>query len=461
MVCAAKRPLIVAMRRSARSSITEKIIVSHSFLLVSWGTSGNLNPLLTAGRQLRQRGHRVRVMADPAMRDEVAAAGFDFVTWRRAPTGAAADPTDIEDLGDWLRRAVMAPAADYAADVRDEIGNAETDAVLSIDILFGAVLGAQAAGIPLAMLSPHISLRPLPGMPPAASGLAAPRTPHEQTEVATVSQQMVDFFNGFLPDLNEACAQLGVPPLSDTMEVFDRPERVLLAISRAFDFHAEELPANLRYVGPLLDQPSWSGPWHAPWSTKRPRVLIAGSTGAQGQGDLIQRIVGAMGQLDVEAVATTGPNLDIGTLQAPDNVHLLRSAPHNAVMQDVSLVISQGGHGTVTRALVNGVPLLILPMGRDQGDNAARVACKGAGLRLPPTASEAEIASAAARLILAPDFRRAARRLGNAVAADIDGAALVREMEAIVSAHQRERTRREPILLVKSVIRGAARRAAI
>jgi UDP:flavonoid glycosyltransferase YjiC (YdhE family) len=124
-------------------------------------------------------------------------------------------------------------------------------------------------------------------------------------------------------------------------------------------------------------------------------------------------------------------------------------------------VISQGGHGTVTRALVNGVPLLILPMGRDQGDNAARVACKGAGLRLPPTASEAEIASAAARLILAPDFRRAARRLGNAVAADIDGAALVREMEAIVSAHQRERTRREPILLVKSVIRGAARRAAI
>jgi hypothetical protein len=122
------------------------MMVSHNFLLVSWGSSGNLNPLLTAGRQLRQRGHRVRVMADPAMRHEVAAARFDFATWRRAPTGQAADPTDFHDIGDWLRRAVSDPAADYAADVRDEIGNASTDAVLTNDLLFGAVLGAEAAG---------------------------------------------------------------------------------------------------------------------------------------------------------------------------------------------------------------------------------------------------------------------------------------------------------------------------
>jgi UDP:flavonoid glycosyltransferase YjiC (YdhE family) len=153
--------------------------VSHNFLLVSWGSSGNLNPLLTAGRQLRHRGHRVRIMADSAMRDEVAAAEFDFVTWRRAPTGPDADPTNFNDLGDWFRRAVSDPAADYAADIRDEIGNTSIDAVLSIDLLFGAVLGAEAAGVPLAMLSPHISLRPLAGVPPASSGLAAPTTPQE------------------------------------------------------------------------------------------------------------------------------------------------------------------------------------------------------------------------------------------------------------------------------------------
>jgi UDP:flavonoid glycosyltransferase YjiC (YdhE family) len=245
------------------------------------------------------------------------------------------------------------------------------------------------------------------------------------------------------------------------MDLFDRPARVLLAMSRAFDFQADWLPTNFRYIGPLLDPPSWSEPWRAPWSTQRPRVLVAGSTGAQGQGELIQKIIHAMGQLEIEAVATSGPNLDVDTLRAPGNVHVLRSAPHNTLMQEVSLVISQGGHGTVNRALVNGVPLLILPMGRDQGDNAARVESKGAGLQLPPTASETEIASAAARLIFEPEFGLFARRLGEAIKADINRAGLVQEMEAIVAAHRRNRARPEPALRTNSVRRGTRQQLAV
>ena len=105
--------------------------------------------------------------------------------------------------------------------------------------------------------------------------------------------------------------------------------------------------------------------------------------------------------------------------------------------------------------------LLILPMGRDQGDNAARVASKGAGLRLPPTASETEIASAAARLIFEPNFRLAARRLGEAIKADIDRAGLVQEMEAIVAAHRRNRARPDPALRTNSVRRGTRQQLAV
>lgn len=409
--------------------------MSYSFLLASWGSSGNLNPLLTGGRQLRRNGHRVRVIADPAMRDEVKAAGFDHVTWNRAPTGRAADPTDCSDLSEWIRRAVFNPAAAYAADIRDEAGRLPTDAVLSLDVLFGAVLGAEAADLPVAMLSPHVSIRPLPGVPPAASGLGQPATPEERVEVAAANDRWADFLNGFLPTLNEACAQMGVAGLSHVVDIFDRPDRLLLAVSRAFDFRAASLPENLRYVGPLLDQPSWSEPWRAPWTARsdRPRALIACSTGAQGQGELVQRIINAMGLVEVEAVATAGPNVSIDELRAPENVRLLHSAPHDTIMKEVSLVVTQGGHGTVNRALINGLPLLVLPLGRDQGDNAARVEAKGAGIRLPPTASEAEIAAAMNRLIQEPHFRAAARHLGDAITADMDGSKLVREMETIVA----------------------------
>ncbi len=415
--------------------------MSYHFLLASWGTLGNLSPLLTAGRRLRRNGHHVRVMADPAMRDEIEVADFEFVTWRRAPTGEAADPTNFSDMQEWIRRAVFDPAAAYAADICDEIGRMPTDAVLSLDVLSGVALGAEASDVPLAFLSPHVSIRTLPGMPPATSGLGQPRTPEERAEVDAANAALDAMMNAFLPILNRARVELGLSPLAGVMDLFDRVDRLLLATSQAFDFQADSLPDNFRYVGPLLDVPNWSKSWQAPWSAKsdRPRALVACSTGAQGQRDLFQRVIDAVGTVEIDALGTTGPNLDLGDLRAPGNVHLLRGAPHDLVMKDVSLVISQGGHGTVTRSLVNGLPQLILPMARDQAANAARVEAKGAGLRLPSTASEADIAAAINRLIMEPQFKAAARVVGDAIKADIDGSGLVDEMETIAAAGRKTR----------------------
>src|SRR4030088_1020427 len=174
-------------RVSEFATVMKASKMSYHFLLASWGTLGNLSPLLTAGRRLRRNGHHVRVMADPAMRAEIEAAEFEFVTWRRAPIGEAADPADFSDMQDWIRRAMFVPAAAYAADIQDEIGRMPTDAVLSLDILFGAALGAEASDVPFAFLSPHVSIRTLPGMPPATSGLGQPRTPQERAEVDAAS----------------------------------------------------------------------------------------------------------------------------------------------------------------------------------------------------------------------------------------------------------------------------------
>jgi UDP:flavonoid glycosyltransferase YjiC (YdhE family) len=348
-------------------------------------------------------------------------------------------------MKDWMRRAMFDPAYVYAADIRDEIRRVPTDAVLCIDLLFGVLLGAEDAGVPYAMLSPHISLRPLPGVPPAASGLTPPQTPEEHTEFGAAHDRFVNLPNAFLPNLNETRFRLGLRRFEDVLDLFDRSDRILLAISKAFDFKATTLLGNIRYVGPLLDMPGWSEPWQAPWSaqSKRPHVLIACSSGPRGQDGLVQHIISAMENVDADAVVTIGPSLRLADFRAPKNVHLLRSAPHEAVMADVSVVVTQGDHGTVSRALINGLPQLILPNGRDQDGNAARVVANGAGIRLKPDTSEAEIAAAVNRLITDPQFRVAARRLGDAVHADMITSGLVREMEAIVA----ERQQAEPVML--------------
>jgi MGT family glycosyltransferase len=407
----------------------------HNFLVASWGGPGHLGPTLTAAKQLRNRGHGVRFIAREDARAAVEAAGYSFASWQRTPSFTPMAPD-----GDLMRRAydqlLFGPAAARAADIRDEIDRAPTDATLSDNALFGSALAAEAANIPCALLTPTISLRPLPGVPPMGSGMPSPHTPEERAEVEAANDRFVAVMNEWLPMLNEARASQHLAPVDHVLELFDRAERHLLATSPAFDFRADYLPKNVRYIGPLLDSSDWSKPWTAPWphGSDRPRALVSFSTTDQNQTDAVQRTVNAIAGIEMDAVATLGPALDSAALRRPKNVTLLPSAPHDAVMQEVSLVVTHGGHGTVSRALWHGLPLLVMPMGRDQNDIAMRVEARGAGLSLPSTASETEIAGALNRLIKEPHFRVAARRLGDAIAAEIKSERLVGEMEEIAGA---------------------------
>ena len=265
-----------------------------------------------------------------------------------------------------------------------------------------------------------------------------PTTPDERAEVETETRQFHDVMDEMLPALNAARARLGLAALRRPLDLFDRADRVLCAVSQAFDFTADSLPSNFHYVGPLLDAPGWSRPWQAPWpaGSGRPRILATCSSGDQGQTELVQRVIGAMGAVDADVVATTGPYVNIADLRAPENVRLIHSAPHDVVMKEVSVVVSQGGHGTVSRALLNGLPQLVLPKGRDQHGNAARVEAKGVGLHLPDSASEREIAAAVTRLIVEPHFAAAARPLGASIRAEIDACSLVHQMEAMMAGHE-------------------------
>lgn len=406
----------------------------HNFLIVSGGSPGHVGPMLAAARQLRNRGHGVRFIAREDAREAVEAAGYGFVTWQRTPSFTPIARKGDGDLPQAYDHLLFGPAAARAADVRDEIDREPTDAVLVDTIVCGAVLAGEATGLPLALLSPTISVRPLSGVPALQSGLRAPRSPEEHAKVEAANSRFAAVMNEWLPMLNAARATLGLAPSEHMLDLFDRPARHLLAISAAFDFPADDLPDNVRYIGPMLDNGEWAKPWTAPWPREsgRPRALVSFSTTDQGQTDALQRTINAIGRIEMDGVATTGPALDPAKLQAPKNVTLLPSAPHDAVMREVSLVVTHGGHGTVSRALWHGLPLLVMPMGRDQDDIAMRVEFHGAGLVLPPAASETEIAAALNRLINEPHFRAAAQRLGAAIASEIDAGRLVSEMEEIV-----------------------------
>jgi MGT family glycosyltransferase len=326
-------------------------------------------------------------------------------------------------------------AIDYAADTMDALRSEPVDALVTNDFLMGPVIAAEAKAIPCALLAPHVSFRPLEGVPCGASGLTPSDTQQYRMEEQAARTRIMELMSSHLPTLNRARAAFGLVPLNDVYDHYDRADRLLIGMASAFDFPAKRLPSNLRYIGPLLDLPAWAHPWTAPWSDRpaRPRVLVSLSTSFQNQAALLRRIIAALGTMDLDAVVTVGPAMEKENLQAPANVSIVHSAPHDAVMKEVSLVVTHGGHGTVARSLLHGAPLLVLPMGRDQGDNAARVVARGAGLRLADSATEREIVSAVGRLLTEQQFKTAAERLGKAIAPDVTSTVFATEMEAIAT----------------------------
>jgi MGT family glycosyltransferase len=240
-------------------------------------------------------------------------------------------------------------------------------------------------------------------------------------------------WNRRLAELNRTRARFGLKPLDRVLAQYERVDRVLALTAAAFDFPAA-LPSNVRYVGPQFDDPQWSEPWTAPDDDGRPFVLIAMSTTYMDHVEQLQRAVTAVGSLRVRALVTTGPAVDPEQLEPPPNVTVVRSAPHRQVLAHTDVVVTHGGHGTVVKALAAGVPLVCIPTGRDQPDNAARIVQRGAGLRLPKRARPEKIASAIQRVLDDPTYRRAAADLGRKVQHEATGANVVAELEAARTA---------------------------
>lgn len=395
---------------------------------------------------LQARGHQVLLLGDACNAPEAALIGLPFRPWRHAPSRP--DKTAASDLlRDWeadnpaegianlCRRVIAGPAALYARDVLEALEAAPFEAVVTQELLFGSMMAAEAAGVTLALLAANVWPFPtLPGMPPFGAGMAPAASDQDVMLHQMVGQTTRMLFQAGLGDLNAARESLGLPPLTDLFDQLAVASRVLLATSRAFDFAPDPLAEPFAYVGPYAADPVDGETWDSPWSPHdaRPLVVVTSSSLYEAQEDLLRRTVAALATLPVRALVTLGPALDPADFQTPGNVHVVASAPHGALFGKAALVVTHGGHGSVIRPLMAGLPLLVLPGLRDQRDNAMRVTARGAGLMLERDASPEMIAEAVSRLLAEPAFRLAAATLGQDIAADMTARRAEAELEAML-----------------------------
>ena len=165
----------------------------------------------------------------------------------------------------------------FAGDVVATIRDFPVDAVLA-DGLPGLLIGAQSTGLPTAALLAQTYLRPTPGLPMMGTGWTPGPGVLRQARDTLAPRTASWLLNRTLPRLNAVVARYGQPPLHDVFELFDRCTKVLVMTSPSFDFAAPRLPANVRYVGPQLEDPDWAA---TEWHLRGPRARSSSSPPAR------------------------------------------------------------------------------------------------------------------------------------------------------------------------------------
>lgn len=415
----------------------------RDYLLALTDGGGTVPPELGVARRLLERGHRVTVLAEDSTAAEVEAVGAVFVPWKAAPNRPdrsrehtrhrdweVANPIRLaRSMADHM---IAGPAPGYARDVAAAMQRRRPDLVLTSFVAFGAMVAAEAADVPFDVLLPNIYTLPAEGSPPLGMGLkpaAGPLGRARDRVLNAASTRLLDRY--VLPRLNRLRREHSLRDLACSWDQVRRARRQLVMTSAEFDFPAT-LPRNVRYVGPILDDPSWAS--EATWSGppgEEPLALVAMSSTFQDQVGCLQRIVDALATLPVRGLVTTGPALDPDALQAPPNVTVTAAAPHSEVMREATLVITHGGHGTLMKSLAAGLPSVVLHHGRDQADNAVRVTVRGAGVAVPRDAGPKPIARAVQRVLDDPGYAAAAAKLGEAVREDAASGRLIDELERL------------------------------
>jgi MGT family glycosyltransferase len=377
-------------------------------LLAAFGDAGHVFPAIALGRALARRGHAVTIETWEERRTAVEGAGLEFAAAEEYRTFPPPDP-DTDD---------GRHAADAARALLPLIERLDPAVVVSDILTVAPTLAAEAAGVRLATLIPHIYPVVEPGLPFFAIGLRAPRTPLGRA-VWKAGQRALDVgLEHGRRDLNGQRERLGLPPL-DHFHGGISPDLALVATYPQLEY-PRTWPAAVKVTGPMAFEVAHPDIDLPPGDA--PLVLVAPSTAHDSDNHLIRAALAALADEPVRVVATTNRVRPRRPIQIPTNAVLVDWLSYSQLMPIAALVISHGGHGTVARALAAGAPLLISPITGDMGETAMRVAWAGAGLSLPwRLCHPGPLRWATRRLLADPSFRARSGEIA-AWAATHDGA---------------------------------------
>ncbi|OON81090.1 glycosyltransferase [Streptomyces tsukubensis] len=389
-------------------------------LLSTYGTRGDVEPLVALAVRLRALGTGVRMCAPPdeEFAERLAGIGVELV-----PVGPP-----VREL---MRGASLPSDADLDR-YRTEMVEAQFDAfpaaVDGCDVLVAAGLAqiaarsvAEAAGVryvyasyaAVHLPSPHHAPPPRPGWP-------EPGTTDNRTLWEWDAQQVDGQFREVL---NARRAAIGLPPVDNVRDhvLTDRPWLAADPVLGAW----QETPGL-----DVVQTGAWTLPDERPLPDDLVAFLEAGTPPVYvGFGSM--RPAEGIGPLAVEAIRARGHRVlvsrgwaDLDLVDGRDDCFAIGEVNHQRLFGEVAAVVHHGGAGTTLTAARAGAPQVVIPL--QLSDNpywARRIAELGIGATLDGAALDGAVAGGellgvAVKTALSPETQARAKAVAGRMRTD-------------------------------------------
>ncbi|MEX1177073.1 MAG: nucleotide disphospho-sugar-binding domain-containing protein [Nitriliruptor sp.] len=398
-------------------------------VLMSGTDRGHTYPTVAVALALRDRGHDVLVVTGARRGLELDAAGVDWT-----PIPEAEPHEERRDLSQNL----WSWAAAAARPTASLLERCDAEVVVSDVLMAAGGLAAELRGVPWVQLVPHHLSDQAVELPPMGLGRHPSRRPWVRADDRLIHHRAARSIARGRDDRRAARRGLGLTGSG-------RPAARLIASLPGLEYPRRTWPVDAHLVGPLTwDPPAvgvapWPGPGHHGAASVDqilgrldpdgpPVVVATDSTGTGASGGLAALTVEALAGLEVQLVAIT-QRREVA-LEASQRWPLgcvVASVPHHHALDLASVAVAPGGAGFLGKALVRGVPLVLVPDFGDQLEAAARVTWAGAGrrvdLRMPwtpwlpdPVGRVGQLRRAVVRVLADGRYRSAAQQLAASAA---------------------------------------------
>jgi vancomycin aglycone glucosyltransferase len=408
-------------------------------LLSTYGSRGDVEPLVGLAVQLRALGAEVRVCApaDEDFAQRLAGVGVPMVPVgqsARALTTATPPPSSLP------RRAAELIANQFDAVTAAAEG---CDALVATGMM-PAAAGARSVAEKLGIRSVSATFQqltlPSPHHPPLAyPGRPFPPEVTDNRMLWDLDAQSINALFGAA--LNTNRASIGLPPVDNVRDyvIGDQP---WLATDPTLDPWQETPDLDVVQTG------AWILPDVRPLPADLEAFLDAGTPPVYvGFGSMPMRAQKETAQPDVarvaiEAIRAQGRRAvvlrgwaDLALIDDRDDCFVVGEVNQQALFGRVAAVVHHGGAGTTTTAALAGAPQVVIPQAADQPYWAGRVAELGIGAAHDGPTPTTESLSAAFRTALTPETRARATAVAGTIRTD--GAAVAATL--LLDAVSRER----------------------